>query len=275
MTLMFAEQRFSQVATARYWLTLVVTPVQWAAGVPGRTWGWIAESLSNRNHLLEENRELKSQFLILAERSQTLAAVVAENLRLRELLNAAQRKDLTYITAELIGLNYDPYIQQVIVNRGHQDGAYLGQPVIDANGVMGQLVSVSPYTSRLLLISDLNHSLPVQINRNGLRFIAQGSGSNNELYLNHVPETADIRTGDLLITSGLGGRFPFGYPVAEIAQITHQRGEPFMQVIATPKAQLSRSRYVLLLNYQLQGPSPQSLLRPTRTPDAPTQEPQD
>lgn len=257
---MFAEHRFSEVANLRFWMTLVVTPVQWAADAPGRAWGWASDSLANRNVLLEENRELKSQALLLAERSQVMSSVVAENVRLRELLNAAQRGQLDYITGELIGLNYDPFSQQVIINRGRQDGAYLGQPVIDASGVMGQLISVSPYTSRLLLISDINHAIPVQVNRNGLRFIAQGSGRTEELYLSHVPETADIREGDLLVTSGIGGRFPFGYPVAEIKKISHQRGEPFMDVVATSKAQLDRSRYVLLLEHQLLGPAPDKLL---------------
>ncbi len=248
--LMTAEHRFSEVAFARSWFALLVTPIQWAADIPGRSWGWAADSLANRNLLLEENRELKAQALVLAERSQTMSAVVAENVRLRELLNASERLDIDYLTGELIGVNYDPFSQQVVINRGRQDGAYIGMPVVDASGVMGQLVSVSPYTSRLLLISDTNHALPVQVNRNGLRFIAQGSGRANLLHLDHVPETADIREGDLLITSGLGGRFPFGYPVARIESISHQRGEPFMDVQAQPLAQLDRSRYVLLLLYQ-------------------------
>lgn len=247
---MTAEYRFSEVAYVRSWMALVVTPIQWAADAPGRSWGWAVDTLANRNLLLDENRELKSQALVLAERSQTMSAVVAENVRLRELLNATQRSELDYITGELIGVNYDPFSQQVVINRGRQDGAYIGMPVVDASGVMGQLISVSPYTSRLLLISDTNHALPVQVNRNGLRFIAQGTGRANRLRLDHVPETADLREGDLLITSGLGERFPFGYPVARIESISHQRGEPFMDVEARPLAQLDRSRYVLMLFYQ-------------------------
>lgn len=262
LLMMFAEHRYSEVASVRSWATLLVTPVQWAANAPGRAWGWSSDSLANRNVLLEENRELKSQTLVLAERSQIMSSVIAENVRLRELLNAAKHGDLDYITGELIGTNYDPYTQQVIINRGRQDGAYVGQPVIDASGVMGQLISVSPYTSRLLLISDINHAIPVQINRNGLRFIAQGSGRAEQLNLSHVPETADLKEGDLLTTSGMGGRFPFGYPVARITQVSHRKGEPFMDVLAKPQAQLDRSRYVLLLLYQLIGPSPDKLLAP-------------
>lgn len=256
---MLAEHRFAEVAYARSWAMLVVTPVQWAADLPGRAWGWASDSLANRNLLLEENRELKAQALVLAERSQTMASVLAENVRLRELLNAAQRSELAYITGELIGINYDPFSQQVVINRGRQEGAYVGQPVVDAAGVMGQLISVSPFTSRLLLISDTNHAIPVQVNRNGLRFIAQGTGRADQLRLTHVPETADLRQGDLLVTSGLGGRFPFGYPVATIEEISHQRGEPFMDVTARPLAQLDRSRYVLLLFHTLTGTDPEVL----------------
>lgn len=260
---MFSEYRFMQVAELRSWITLIVTPVHWAADVPGRTWGWLSDSLANRNQLLDENRELKSQNLLLAERTQTMAAVTAENVRLRELLNAAQRVQLEFMTGETIGVNYDPFSQQVVISRGHRDGAYVGMPVVDAAGVMGQLISVSPYTSRLLLISDTNHAIPVQVNRNGLHFIAQGTGNPEQLALAHVPETADLRKGDLLITSGLGGRFPFGYPVATIERITHQPGEPFMDVVAKPLSRLDRSRYVLLLFHQLQGIDPQQLIDPS------------
>ncbi|MFK7160990.1 rod shape-determining protein MreC [Marinospirillum sp. MEB164] len=256
LTLMFAEHRWAEVAYVRSWATVVVTPVQWAADVPSRFVAWLTDSLTNRNRLLEENRELRSQALQLAERSQAMSAVVAENIRLRELLNAAERVEMDFLTAELIGINYDPFSQQVILNRGRQDGVYLGQPVVDASGVMGQVVSVSPYTSRLLLISDAHHAIPVQINRNGVRLVAQGSGRADRLYLPHVPETADVEEGDLLIASGLGGRFPFGYPVARITQISHQSGEPFLHVVAEPLAQLDRSRYVLLLSHPLRGPDP-------------------
>ncbi|SFX66241.1 rod shape-determining protein MreC [Marinospirillum alkaliphilum DSM 21637] len=259
LSLMIAEQRFAEVAHVRSWATLLVTPVQWAADAPARAWGWASDSLANRNLLLEENRELKSQALILAERSQTMAAIMAENVRLRELLNATRRSELEFITGELIGVNYDPFSQQVIINRGRQDGAFVGQPVVDAAGIMGQLISVSPYTSRLLLISDSNHAIPVQVNRNGLRFIAQGTGRPDQLRLSHVPETADLREGDLLVSSGLGGRFPFGYPVATIVEVSHQRGEPFMDVVARPLAQLDRSRYVLLLFHALTGTDPETL----------------
>jgi len=256
--LMTAEHRFSEVAYARSWMALLVTPLQWAADAPGRSWGWAVDSLANRNLLLEENRELKSQALVLAERSQTMSAVVAENVRLRELLNATERVEMDYLTGELIGVNYDPFSHQVIINQGRQDGAFIGMPVVDASGVMGQLISVSPYTSRLLLISDTNHAIPVQVNRNGLRFVAQGTGQVNRLRLDHVPETADLREGDLLVTSGLGGRFPFGYPAARISSISHQRGEPFMDVEAHSLAQLDRSRYVLLLDYQQSGSGQQA-----------------
>lgn len=247
LSLMFAEQKTNYLVGLRSVLTSLVTPLQLAANAPANAWGWLASVLVKYDELLEENQQLKSHNLTLAQENLTLASLTAENIRLRELLNAKPANEHSFITAELIGLNYDPFSQQLILNRGNKNGAYIGQPVIDAAGVMGQIISASPYTSRLLLISDLNHALPVELNRNGLRFIAQGSGNPDELYLEHLPKTTDIEEGDLLITSGLGGRFPYGLPVARIKKITHQKSQPFMQVIATPEARLNKSRYLLLL----------------------------
>lgn len=244
---MLADQKTSYLAMPRSLLTGLVTPLHLAANAPANTWGWLTSVFVKYEDLLEENQQLKNQALQLAQKNLTLASLMAENLRLRELLKAAQALEHNYLTAELIGLNYDPFSQQLILNRGDKTGAYIGQPVIDAAGVMGQIISTSPYTSRLLLISDINHALPVELNRNGLRFIAQGSGNPEEIYLEHLPKTADLKEGDLLITSGLGGRFPYGLPVARIKKITHQTGRPFMKVIAKPEARLNKSRYLLLL----------------------------
>ncbi|ODC02655.1 rod shape-determining protein MreC [Terasakiispira papahanaumokuakeensis] len=269
LCLMLADSRLAAMAQLRAWLTLVVTPIQWAADLPAQGLGWVSDSLAHRNALLEENRELKAQALRLAERVQRMSAISAENVRLRELLSAAHETDERSILGELIGLDYDPFTQRIVINRGRQDGVYPGQPVIDASGLMGQVISVSAYTSRVLLIADTSHAVPVQVNRNGLRFIAQGTGRPDALKLMHVPETADLEVGDLLVTSGLGGRFPFGHPVATISEIRHDPGEPFLQVLAKPKAHLDRSRYVLLLFHTLKGSDPAELVNPSLEPLAP------
>ena len=149
--------------------------------------------------------------------------------------------------AELIGMDPNPFTHRIIINKGERDGVVLGQPVLDARGLMGQVVELMPYTSRVLLLTDTTHSIPVQVNRNGLRAIASGTGNPERLELRHVADTADIKVGDLLVSSGLGQRFPAGYPVATVKEVIHDSGQPFAIVRAVPTAALNRSRYLLLV----------------------------
>ena len=149
--------------------------------------------------------------------------------------------------AELIGMDPNPFTHRIIINKGERDGVVLGQPVLDARGLMGQVVELMPYTSRVLLLTDTTHSIPVQVNRNGLRAIASGTGNPERLELRHVADTADIKEGDLLVSSGLGQRFPAGYPVATVKEVIHDSGQPFAIVRAVPTAALNRSRYLLLV----------------------------
>ncbi|WP_417598294.1 rod shape-determining protein MreC [Oceanospirillum sp.] len=248
LALMFSDYRYQHMDQVRSFLTVAVTPLQWAVDLPNRLWSWGAATFSDRNALLEENALLKEQALQLSSKNQRMAYLIGENLRLRELLNAKKPNKDRFLLGEVIGLDADAFTHQVLVNRGRRDGVYEGQAVVDALGLMGQVVSVSTYTSRVLLAADTAHAVPVLINRNGFRVIAIGSGLIDELTLSHVPDTADIRAGDLLVTSGLAGRFPKGYPVAEVSTVRHEPGKPFATVSARPLAQLERSRYVLMLN---------------------------
>lgn len=250
LALMFSDYRYQHMDQVRSVLTVAVTPLQWAVDLPSRLWSWGATTFSDRNALLDENAMLKEQALKLSSKNQRMAHLIAENLRLRELLNGQKPYKDRFLLGEVIGLDADAFTHQVLVNRGRNDGVYEGQAVVDALGLMGQVVSVSAYTSRVLLTADTAHAVPVLINRNGFRAIAIGSGNIDELTLTHVPDTADIREGDLLVTSGLGGRFPKGYPVAEVSLVRHEPGKPFASVLARPLAQLERSRYVLMLNPQ-------------------------
>ncbi|GGX82001.1 hypothetical protein GCM10007160_06690 [Litchfieldella qijiaojingensis] len=245
--LMFAEDRFSRMEDVRAQLSTVVAPIQWLVSVPSDVLTWTSLALSDQRELVEENRQLREQLLTLSHRVQRMANLTAENVRLRELLNAARHDDVPYITAELLALDSDPFTHQMVVDRGRRDGAYIGQPVMDASGLVGQVTAVSAYSSRVLMLADASHALPVQVNRNGLRFIVQGTGRYDALDVLHVPDTADIREGDLLTTSGLAGRFPIGYPVARVFEVKHDPGQPFAQVTARPVAQLERSRHFLLL----------------------------
>lgn len=246
-TLMFAEHRLSFMEDVRAQLTTVVAPVQWAVSLPSKGLAWGSLMLSDQRALVEENQRLRQQLLILSHRVQRMANLTAENVRLRELLNAAPRGEVPYITAELLSLDSDPFTQQMVIGRGRRDGVYVGQPVMDASGLIGQVIAVSAYTSRVLMVADANHAVPVQINRTGRRFIVQGTGKLDTLSVLNVPATADIREGDLLTTSGLGGRFPEGYPVAEVTRVKRDSRHSFATVEARPLAQPERSRHFLLL----------------------------
>lgn len=246
-TLMFADHRLPFMDDVRAQLSTVVAPVQWAVSLPSKGLSWAALVFSDQRALVEENQRLRQQLLTLSHRVQRMANLTAENVRLRELLNAAPRDEVPYITADLLSLDSDPFTQQMVIGRGHRDGVYVGQPVMDASGLVGQVIAVSAYTSRVLMVSDANNAVPVQVNRSGQRFIVQGTGKIDTLSVLNVPATADIKQGDLLTTSGLGGRFPEGYPVAEVTQVDRDDQHSFADVVARPLAQLERSRHFLLL----------------------------
>ncbi|MDT0500222.1 rod shape-determining protein MreC [Halomonas sp. PAR7] len=247
LALMVADLRLTRMEEVRAQLSTAVAPIQWIVSLPSSVLSWGTLALSDQRDLVDENRRLREQLLTLSHRVQRMADLTAENVRLRELLRAARQHDMPFMTAELLSLDPDPFAHQMVLDRGRRDGVYVGQPVMDAAGLVGQVTSVLAYSSRVLMVADASHALPVRVNRNGLRYILQGGGRYDRLSVRHVPDTADIRKGDLLVTSGLAGRFPPGYPVARVDGVVHDPGEPFARVTATPVAQLQRSRHFLLL----------------------------
>ncbi len=228
-------------------LSPLITPFYKITDVPRRIGDWFEAVMASPVDLQAENAELKTQVLILQRKSQQMAALAAENVRLRQLLNASNILQETVLIAELIGVSPNPLSHQVIISRGSNEGVFKGQPVLDAFGLMGQVVEVSPESSSVLLISDATHAIPIQVNRNGVRAIAEGTGDMTSLSLRHVSANADIRVGDLLVSSGLGNRFPVGYPVAEVKQVVRDPAKAFLTVTAKPMARLDRSRHLLLV----------------------------
>ncbi len=243
--MIFLDHRSDYLKEVRRALSVVVTPVQWLADGPASLAGTVRMLLSSHSELVEENARLSAHNLILKQRLQKMASLYAQNVRLRELLNSSQLVDDEVLVAELIGIDPDPQIRQVLINKGDLEKVYPGQPLLDASGVMGQVVQTTPLTSRVILITDKNSRTPVQVNRNGFRAIAAGMGG--ELELLHVPGTTDIKVGDLLVTSGMGQRFPVGYPVAEVVEVVEDPGQPFLSIRARPLARLNHSRLVMLV----------------------------
>lgn len=246
-TAMVVDRRTPYLESVRDILSFAVYPVQLAVDTPPRAWRWAAESLAERAALLEENRRLKRELLHTNARLQRLAALESENARLRELLDSTAQVTDRVLVAEILAVDLDPYRQRFNINRGSLDGAYVGQALLDANGVVGQLVDVAPLTAEAVLITDADHAVPVIVNRNGLRTIAVGTGDTARLRLPYLTNSADIEVGDLLLSSGLGGVFPAGYPVGRVIEVRRRPGQSFADVIAEPAAALDRDREVLLV----------------------------
>lgn len=247
VVLVVADTRFEQLTEVRRSVSTGLAPVFWLGNAPDRFSGWLGDVFTPRDDLLQENETLQARVMILERRALKYAALAAENSRLRELMNASGSLDDRVVVAEVVGVSPDPFSHEVIINKGSRDGVRAGQAILDAKGLMGQVLYTSAFTSRVLLISDSSHAVPVEVNRNGLRAILLGNGDIDRLELVHVPDTADIREGDVLVSSGLGGRFPKGYPVAEVALIRKDPGEPFVTIEATPMAHLNRSKLILVV----------------------------
>lgn len=247
VALMVVDARFSVLQPVRQQMSRVLIKAYWVTNLPEQFWQGISNQFGSRAELMAENEKLKTEALLLQGRLQKLAALTEQNVRLRELLNSSALVNEKVEVAELIGIDPNPFTHRILINKGERDGVVLGQPVLDARGLMGQVVELMPYTSRVLLLTDTTHSIPVQVNRNGLRAIASGTGNPERLELRHVADTADIKEGDLLVSSGLGQRFPAGYPVATVKEVIHDSGQPFAIVRAVPTAALNRSRYMLLV----------------------------
>ncbi len=262
--LMLADGRFGVLGPARTALADAAAPVHWLGSAPGRLFAWLGEVLSTRQTLLEENRALRAEALVLRARTQRLAAIAAENVRLRELLNSTAVRDERVLVAEIIGVSPDLSSQTVVIDKGRHHGLQPGQAVIDAFGLFGQVIEVGRLSSRVLLVTDAMHALPAQVVRNGARVIVEGDGRIDVLNVDHVAATMDVRPGDLLVSSELEQRFPGGFPVGVVESVVNDPGKPFAVVQARPSAQLDRSRHVLVVT----ALAPPAAAKPVEPPDA-------
>jgi rod shape-determining protein MreC len=247
LSLMVLDHRYNTLESLRSTLSVVLYPVQYLAGLPSVLSQSASQAMTSRSELETQLEHLHDDNLVLRARLQKFEALEAENMRLRALLDSSFKVGDRVLIAELMAVEQDPFRQVVLINKGKSSGLFAGQPVLDANAVVGQVTHVNPLTASVLLITDATHALPVQVNRNGLRTIALGTGLINQLELPHLPNNADIKVGDLLVTSGLGGRFPPGYPVAQVVEVKREPGRPFASVIAETAAHLDRIREVLLV----------------------------
>ncbi|MCK9109185.1 rod shape-determining protein MreC [Haemophilus influenzae] len=247
IALILADGRNNSITKARSAMETAIGGLYYLANSPRSILDGVSENLVDTNKLQIENKVLRQQLLEKNADLLLLDQLKVENQRLRLLLNSPLRTDEYKKIAEVLTAETDIYRQQIVINQGEKDGAYVGQPVIDEKGVIGQIISVGENTSRVLLLTDVTHSIPVQVLRNDVRVIASGTGHTDELSLDNVPHSVDIEKGDLLVTSGLGGRFLEGYPVAVVQSVSRDSSNYFAIVKAKPLALLERLRYVLLL----------------------------
>jgi len=247
LALMAIDHRMHYLDGVRTALSVMAYPIQYVVGFPTSAGNWLDDNLESRETLLEKNEKLHVKNVFLQAQMQKFVSLEIENIRLRHLLGASTRLTDRVLTAELLSVDLDPFSHQVMIDKGSRHGVYKGQPILDAEGVYGQVVNVSPLSSTVVLLSDPGHALPVELTRSGMRAIAQGTGSVDKLNLLHVPNNADIAEGDILTTSGLGGVFPAGYPVALVSKVQPDSSKPFATIEVRPLALLDRSREVLLV----------------------------
>ena len=269
IVLMLMDQRGHYVPRIRSAMELAFEPVFHIVGWPGKALESLDRHTRARRELRAENKQLQQQLLKIEGSVQIQAALRQENQRLRDLLEATRGRAFTFQFAEMQRVDLDPFSHKVWIDRGVDEGVFIGQAVIDGLGIVGQVEDVHWHFSTVRLISDPDHALPVQINRTGLRTVAYGSGETSHLLMPNVPMQADVTPGDMIVTSGLGDRFPAGFPVGEVERVERDRGETFATVYMRPFAALDRGREVLLIKPQQAAVPPVPEQQPEPSPENP------
>ncbi|NNC55820.1 MAG: rod shape-determining protein MreC [Pseudomonadales bacterium] len=247
LALVIADVKTSALSGIREAGAAIAGPFYWLSRQPADLLGGIRTYFSSREQLLQENERLHSDARVLRGELQQMVSLTAENVRLKELLSSTTVVEDSVLVAETISVSPSPLQHKITINKGETDGVYIGQAVIDAYGLVGQVVEVHANSATVIQVSDARHAIPVQVNRNGVRGIAEGTGRVDTLLLPNMVETTDIKAGDLLVSSGLGQRFPVGYPVGVVESVESDPGEAFLRIIVRPSAKLDRGRYVLLV----------------------------
>ncbi len=244
---MIVDYRYQSFDKLRSSLSFVVYPMHALVDAPFRWVEGVKDYTQRFSHLLEAHQALEAEQRVQQAHLQRLEAVEAENTQLRALLKVEPQAQQHFLMAQIVQVHTDPFMQRLVLNRGHQQGVVIGQPVIDAEGVLGEIIEVSAHESRAILLSDVGYGIPVENIRSGIRGIVTGNGLNQPLALQHVPNTIDLEVGDLLVTSGLEGHYPPGYPVGRVIALQQAPGESFAQVQVKASANQQRSRHVLIL----------------------------
>ncbi|MDC0611778.1 rod shape-determining protein MreC [Vibrio sp.] len=246
-SLMLADSRLNAFSDVRYLLNSLIAPIQYAADLPRSMFDGFYERFQSHKTLLSSNQQLKHEVLSLKSDLILLKQYKEENERLRKLLGSSFVRDERKMVTEVMAVDTSPYTHQVVIDKGHIDGVYEGQPVINENGIVGQVTFVAAHNSRVLLLIDSNSAIPVQNLRNDIRVIASGNGQMDKIQLEHVPSSTDVKVGDMLVSSGLGGVYPEGYPVGRVSKVDKDTRREFAVIYADPVVDFDRLRYLLLV----------------------------
>ena len=247
LSLMIVDKRYDHLGKIRRVLSIVAYPVQIAVASPFEGWDWFRESVSSRAVLRADKDKLQAQLRVAQFRLQRFEALEAESRRLRALRASTAGVTDRFVIGNVMDVDLDAFRERVLVDKGAQDGVFVGQAVLDTGGVFGQVARVGQLTAEVILVSDATHAIPVQVNRNGLRTIAVGTGDLARLKLPYLSTSADVVVGDLLVTSGLGGGFPAGYPVGSVAEVKRDPAQSLADVDVKPAAALDRSRELMFV----------------------------
>jgi rod shape-determining protein MreC len=264
--LIIVDKRYDHLGRIRRVLSVVAYPVQIAVASPFEGWDWFRESVTTRDALRADKTKLEAQLRLAQFRLQRYEALEAESQRLRALRDSTAAVTSRFVIGDVMDVDLDAFRERVLVDKGAQDGVFVGQAVLDAGGVFGQVARVGQLTAEVILVSDPTHAIPVQVNRNGLRTIAVGTGDMGRLKLPYLPTSADVVAGDLLVTSGLGGGFPAGYPVGTVAEVKRDPAASLADVDVKPAAALDRSRELMFVWLKPQAEPPPAPAAPAATP---------
>jgi rod shape-determining protein MreC len=266
LALIIVDKRYDHLGKIRRLLSVVAYPVQIAVASPFEGWHWFRDSVTTRDALRADKTKLEAELRVAQFRLQRYEALEAETQRLRALRENTAGVTDRFLIGDVMNVDLDAFRERVLVDKGAGDGIYVGQAVLDSGGVFGQVARVGQLTSEVILVSDAAHAIPVQINRNGLRTVAVGTGDTNRLKLPYLPTSADVVAGDLLVTSGLGGGFPAGYPVGTIAEVKRDPAQSLADVDVKPAAALDRSRELLFVWLKPQAAELPPPAKPTPVP---------
>jgi rod shape-determining protein MreC len=266
LALIIVDKRYAHLVKIRQFLSVVAYPVQVAVASPFEGWNWFRDSVTARDALRADKTKLEAELRVAQFRLQRYEALEAETQRLRALRDNTAGVTDRFVVGDVMNVDLDAFRERVLVDKGAKDGVFVGQAVVDSGGVFGQVARVGELTSEVILVSDAAHAIPVQINRNGLRTVAVGTGDTNRLKLPYLPTSADVVAGDLLVTSGLGGGFPAGYPVGTIAEVKRDPAQSLADVEVKPAAALDRSKELLFVWLKPQAPELPPVPKPGPVP---------